>query len=221
MTYCYEYPHPAVTTDIIVFTVRENSLKVLLIKRGAEPYLGSWALPGGFIKMDEDTCECAMRELEEETGLKDVYLEQLYTFSDVNRDPRERIISVAYFTLIPSEALYLKPDTDADEAEWFDMDDLPELAFDHQKILDMAVKRLSAKMTYSTIGLQFMPEKFTLSRLQRVYEATANKPLDKRNFRKWIMSQNLLEETGEKFADGPQRPAMLYKLKYPDTVATF
>jgi 8-oxo-dGTP diphosphatase len=221
MVFSYKHPHPAVTTDIIVFTVRNDKLKILLIKRGAVPFKGSWALPGGFLKMDEDALTCAKRELKEETGLQDVYLEQLYTFSSVDRDPRERVISIAYFTLIPSEALILKADTDADDAEWFDMDDLPDLAFDHHAILEMAAKRLSAKMTYSTIGLQFMPEKFTLSRLQKVYEATANKPLDKRNFRKWIMSLDLLEETGEKFADGPQRPAMLYRFKEPNSVTVF
>ncbi|UTW56332.1 NUDIX domain-containing protein [Kordiimonas sp. SCSIO 12610] len=221
MTYSYEYPHPAVTTDIIVFTVQDDTLKVLLIKRGADPFINKWALPGGFIKMDEDTCDCAKRELEEETGVKDVYLEQLYTFSSVDRDPRERVISVAYFTLIPSEKVTLKPDTDAADAKWFNINELPALAFDHDEILEMAVNRLSAKMTYSTIGLQFMPEKFTLSRLQKVYEATAGKPLDKRNFRKWILSLDLLEETGEKFADGPQRPAMLYRAKDPASYAVF
>jgi 8-oxo-dGTP diphosphatase len=221
MTYCYEYPHPAVTTDIIVFTVQKGQLKILLIKRARDPFKGTWALPGGFMKMDEDACDCALRELEEETGLKDVYLEQLYTFSTVNRDPRERVISIAYFTLTPSEAITLKPDTDAAEAAWFDMQDLPNLAFDHGEILEMATERLSAKMTYSTIGLQFMPAKFTLSNLQNVYQATTNKPLDKRNFRKWILSLNLLEETGEKFSDGPQRPAMLYRLKDPNRVDIF
>ena len=213
MTYSYDYPHPAVTTDIIIFTILDDSLKVLLIRRGADPYIGKWAIPGGFLDMDENLEACALRELEEETGVKDVYLEQLYTFGDVARDPRERVISVAYYTLISVEGQTIEAGDDADETAWFDLGNLPDLAFDHAKILTMASKRLSGKMEYSTIGLQLMPETFSLSKLMRVYELASGKPLDKRNFRKWILSLDLLEETGIKQADGPYRPAMLYRVR--------
>lgn len=218
MTYTYEYPHPAVTTDIVIFTVRDAKLHVLLIKRGMEPFKGSWALPGGFVRMEESLEDCAKRELKEETGLQDVYLEQLYTFGTPDRDPRERVISVSYYTLTPSENLELKAGTDASEAQWFVIDDLPALAFDHASILDTARKRLAAKMEYSTIGLQFMPEEFTLSQLQTVYEQAIGKELDKRNFRKWILSLNLIEETGKKFSRGAHRPAMLYRIIDPSSV---
>ncbi|NVJ96879.1 MAG: NUDIX hydrolase [Alphaproteobacteria bacterium] len=218
MTYTYKYPHPAVTTDIVIFTVREGALNVLLIKRGGDPYVGSWALPGGFVRIDESLDECAKRELAEETGLSDVYLEQLYSFGEPQRDPRERVISVAYYTLTPSENRELKAGTDATEAEWHPVSKLPALAFDHSDIIELAQKRLAAKMEYSTIGLQFMPEEFTLSQLQVVYEQAIGRELDKRNFRKWILSLDLIEETGKKFSKGAHRPAMLYRIIKPGQV---
>lgn len=218
MTYTYEYPHPAVTTDIVIFTVRDAKLNLLLIKRGTTPFKGSWALPGGFVRIQESLDECAKRELKEETGLTDVYLEQLYTFGRPDRDPRERVISVAYYTLTPSENMELQAGTDADEAAWFPIDKLPDLAFDHAEIIKLARSRLSAKMEYSTIGLQFMPEEFTLSQLQTVYEQAISRELDKRNFRKWILSMNLIEETGKKFSKGAHRPAMLFRIIDPKSV---
>ena len=218
MTYTYEYPHPAVTTDIVILTVLDGSLKVLLIKRGMEPFKGQWALPGGFVKIDESVNDCAARELEEEAGISGVYLEQLYTFGSVKRDPRERVISVAYFALIPGENVELKAGTDATEAQWFDVHDLPKLSFDHSEILGVAQQRLAAKMDYSTVGLKLMPEEFTLSHLQDVYEKATDKPRDKRNFRKWIFSLNVIEATGKKFSSGPHRPAMLYRVINPEEV---
>lgn len=218
MTYSYKYPHPAVTTDLVIFTVRDAALNLLLIKRGGEPFKDSWALPGGFVLIDESVDDCAKRELAEEAGLENVYLEQLYTFGAPERDPRERVISVAYYTLTPSEGLELKAGTDATAAEWFPIEKLPELAFDHQDIIKLARERLAAKMEYSTIGLQFMPEEFTLSQLQVVYEQAIGKELDKRNFRKWILSLNLIEETGKKFSKGAHRPAMLYRIINPGKV---
>ena len=218
MTYTYEYPHPAVTTDIVIFTVRDAKLNLLLIKRGMDPFKGSWALPGGFVRMEESLDECAKRELEEETGLSGVYLEQLYTFGRTDRDPRERVISVTYYTLTPSETMELSAGTDAEEAQWFPVDKLPELGFDHQEIIRVAQERLSAKMEYSTIGLQFMPEEFTLSQLQTVYEQAIGRELDKRNFRKWMLSLNLIEETGKKYSRGAHRPAMLYRIIDPTSV---
>lgn len=218
MTYTYEYPHPAVATDVVILTVLDGALKVLLIKRGMDPFKGRWALPGGFVKIDESVDTCAVRELEEEAGIKDVYLEQLYTFGRVDRDPRERVISVAYYALIPGEDVELKAGTDAAEAEWFDVDDLPDLSFDHAEILNMARQRLAAKMDYSTVGLKLMPDEFTLSYLQDVYEKATDKPRDKRNFRKWIFSLDVIEATGKKFSKGPHRPAMLYRVINPTEV---
>lgn len=218
MAYTYEYPHPAVTTDIVIFTIRDEQLKLLLIKRGGAPFKGKWALPGGFVGPEEDLEESAMRELEEETGVSGVYLEQLYTFGKPNRDPRERVITVAYYALIPSERLQLRPATDAEAVGWFAMDDLPLLAFDHKEIVEMAHRRLVAKLDYSTIAFQFMPEKFTLSELQLVYEIILGAPLDKRNFRKWVLALEQIEETGEERREGPHRPAMLYRVKHPGRV---
>ncbi len=216
--YQYEYPHPAVTTDVVIFTVREKKLKLLLVKRAGEPYQGRWALPGGFVRLDEDLEAAARRELEEETGVAGVYLEQLYTFGRVDRDPRERVITVAYYALIPSDKVELKAATDAEAVGWFSLDELPPLAFDHDEIVAMAHSRLSAKLDYSTIAFQFMPEKFTLSELQAVYEIILRQEMDKRNFRKWILALEQIEETDEERRDGQHRPAKLYRVKYPGVV---
>jgi len=208
--YRYDYPHPAVTTDIVIFTLEENELKVLLIERSNEPYKGRWALPGGFVDIDEDLESAALRELREETGVTGIYLEQLYTFGKPNRDPRERVISVAYYALVPIDKLHIKPDSDASKAEWHACSSLPDLAFDHPQIVNLARDRLAAKMDYSTIALHFMPDKFTLSELQRVYETIKGTPLDKRNFRKRVLTFNGINDTGEKRRDGKHRPARLY-----------
>ena len=213
MSYTYEYPHPSVTTDIVIFTVQDAKLEVLLIRRGLEPFKGQWALPGGFLDMDENLNQCARRELKEETGIQNVYLEQLYTFGDVGRDPRERVISIAYYALMPTSGQTIVAGDDAAEVQWFKIDNLPRLAFDHQKIIAMAQERLAAKMEYSTIGLQLMPSEFTLTQLQQVYEATTDNPRDKRNFRKWILSLDMLDETGGMKSDGPHRPAKLYSVR--------
>ena len=217
--YQYDYPHPAVTTDIVIFTIRDRRLKLLLIRRAGEPYRGKWALPGGFVEIDEDLDEAARRELEEETGVTGVYLEQLYTFGRPGRDPRERVITVAYYALIPSEKLRLRAASDAEAVGWFAMDELPELAFDHDEIVDMAHKRLAAKLDYSTIALAFMPEQFTLSELQEVYETILQQKMDKRNFRKWVLGLEQIVETDEERRGGVHRPARLYRVKRPGTVA--
>lgn len=216
--YQYEYPHPAVTTDVVIFTVRDKQLKLLLIMRGGEPYKGKWALPGGFVQLDEDLEAGARRELAEETGISGVYLEQLYTFGAVNRDPRERVITVAYYALIPSDEVVLQAATDAEAVGWFSMDELPELAFDHQQIVDMAHQRLVAKLDYSTIAFQFMPKEFTLSELQAVYEIILRDVMDRRNFRKWILALEQIEETGEERREGAHRPAKLYRVINPGKV---
>ncbi|MCB1772253.1 MAG: NUDIX hydrolase [Gammaproteobacteria bacterium] len=218
-TFSYRYPHPAVTTDVVVFTIRDGRLCTLLVKRANAPYQGSWALPGGFLDIDEDLDACAERELAEETGLTDVYLEQLFTFGRTDRDPRERVISVTYYALVPQHALSTpRAASDAAAVGWFAFEDLPELAFDHAEIIDMAHRRLVAKLDYSTIAFQFMPEAFTLSELQCVYESLLNQPLDKRNFRKRILSLDLIEETGCQRRTGKHRPAREYRVKHPDRV---
>ena len=217
-THCYEYPHPAVTTDVVIFTIREGKLELLLVKRGNAPHRGRWALPGGFVNPGEDLEECALRELEEETGISGVYLEQLYTFGQPQRDPRERVISVAYYALVPSDPIRLRAATDAEAVAWFGYEELPELAFDHREIVVMAHQRLVAKLDYSTIAFQFMPEKFTLGELQTVYEIIRGAPLDKRNFRKRMLALGCVADAGEVRREGSRRPAKLYRAKFPGRV---
>ncbi|MDP3026902.1 MAG: NUDIX domain-containing protein [Nanoarchaeota archaeon] len=215
-----KYEKPSVTADIIIFTIQNQKLKVLLIKRGVEPFKNMFAIPGGFVKMNENLEQAAKRELEEETGVKEVYLEQLYTFGEVNRDPRGRVITVAYFALInPEKAKQeLEATTDASAAEWFDVSGLPQLAFDHKKILDYAIKRVKWKFEYTTIAFSMLPKHFTLTQLQKVYETVFEKKFDKRNFRKKILSLNILESTEEKEKDVSYRPPELYSLKKSITI---
>jgi len=211
--FSYEYPHPAVTTDIVVFTIRDEQLKLLLIKRKLVPFKGQWALPGGFVTLNEDIEQCAKRELVEETGVKNVYLEQLRTYGDPQRDPRERVITIAYFALIASEKIRIQADTDAAAVNWFDTGDLPKLAFDHATIVNDALQRLQKKLDYSAIAFQFLSEEFTLSELQKIYEIIRGGEIDKRNFRKWALSLEDIEETGEMNNAGAHRPAKLYRLR--------
>ncbi len=207
-----KFEKPAVTTDIIVFTIKNNDLKVLLIKRGITPFKDKWAIPGGFVKLEESLEQAAKRELEEETGVKDVYLEQLYTFGDLKRDPRGRVITVSYFALINADKVRLSPSTDASEAKWFSVSDLPSLAFDHRKILDYSLKRLRWKFEYTTVAFSMLPEKFTLAELQKIYEIVFKKKFDKRNFRKKLFSLHILKE--EEIREGvSHRPPQLYSLK--------
>ncbi len=216
--YSYDYPHPAVTTDVVIFSIRDNQLKLLLIKRGGNPYQGKWALPGGFVNPDESLDDGARRELREETGLSGVFLEQLYTFGNPERDPRERVITVAYYALISSDQISLCAATDAEAVGWFAMDEFSELAFDHEKIVAMAHERLAAKLDYSTLAFQFMPSEFTLTALQSVYEIILQEEIDKRNFRKWVLALEKIEETGEQSREGAHRPAKLYRQIKPGKV---
>lgn len=216
--YQYQYPHPAVSTDIVIFTIQEQELKVLLIRRLSEPFQNGWALPGGFVEIDEDLDQAALRELQEETGISGVYLEQLYTFGKPDRDPRERVITISYYSLVPIDRLTVGAASDARELGWYDIEALPELAFDHKQIIAKAKQRLTAKLDYSTIALQFMPGKFTLSELQRVYEIIHGESLDKRNFRKRVMAFGCIDDTGEVRRNGSHRPARLYTLKSPGQV---
>ena len=212
MPYTYDYPHPALTVDCVVFGYAiGTSLKVLLIKRNLAPYEGMWSLPGGFVNMQESVDAAAIRELSEETGVSDVFLEQLYTFGAPDRDPRERVVSVAYYALINLRKQSLQAATDASDAMWFELSDLPTLGFDHQEILDCAIARLRSKIRYEPIGFELLPSTFTLSQLQHLYEQVLERELDKRNFRKKLLKMNLLIDTGEKEVGVSHRAAKLYR----------
>lgn len=169
--YSYEYPHPAVTTDVVVFSIREGELAVLLIERGAEPERGRWAIPGGFIDIDEDLEAAARRELREETGVDARDLEQLHAFGQPDRDPRERVITVAYITILRMDEVSVRAASDAAEAAWFPMRDLPELAFDHREILALAHERLCTRMADPATVRRFLPDVFTTAQLEAVREA--------------------------------------------------
>lgn len=205
------YERPSVTVDVVILTVRDGRLEVLLIKRKRWPFEGMWAIPGGFVNPDESLEDAAKRELEEETGVRDVYLEQLYTFGDPGRDPRTRVITVVYYALIRTDRLHIRAADDAADAGWFSLYDLPTLAFDHRKILEYTLQRLRGKLEYTTIGFQLLAEEFTLSELQEVYEAILNRPLDKRNFRKKVLQTGILEPTADTKREGQHRPARLYR----------
>jgi 8-oxo-dGTP diphosphatase len=198
------------TVDIVIFTIEQGALKVLLVKRGIEPFAGQYAIPGGFVLENESLDQAAMRELREETGVAEVYLEQLYSFGDPKRDPRGRVITVAYYALISAEHSQLRAGSDAAAAAWFAVDAVPDLAFDHPKILEYAVERLRNKLEYTTVGFQLLPEKFSLSELQEVYEAILGKKLDKRNFRRKLALLKILKPTSEYRRDG-RKPARLYR----------
>jgi len=199
-----------VTVDIVIFTVREGSLQVLLVKRGVPPFEGQYAIPGGFLREGESLEEAALRELYEEAGVRNLFLEQLYTFGGPKRDPRGRVVTVAYYALIASDKLSLTAGADAAEAQWFPANDLPPLAFDHKHILDYAVERLKNKLEYTTVGFQLLPEKFTLGELQAVYEAILGKQLDKRNFRRKIALLGILKPLREWQHTG-RKPAQLFR----------
>lgn len=211
MAYSYEYPHPAVTVDVAVFTVDNGALEVLLIKRGEWPHTGKWALPGGFVEIDESLKRAAWRELREETGVHAGYLEQLGAFGHPDRDPRERVITVVYIALVPLDRLRFEAGSDAADAQLFAVDELPELAFDHAKILRRARARLRDKLDIADIVRQLMPGRFTLSELQRTHETISGTESDKRNFRKKLKTLEIVEPTGENRQGGPHRPARLYR----------
>ncbi|WP_420629276.1 NUDIX hydrolase [Candidatus Leptofilum sp.] len=213
-----QFERPSVTVDVVIFSLDKNELKVLLIKRLAPPFANMWAIPGSFVQIDESLEEAAVRALADETGVEDVYTEQLYTFGNPGRDPRTRVITVAYFALVPHDAIHHKAGRDASETGWFAISQLPSLAFDHAEIIEYAHTRLRYKLEYSSVGFQLLPDVFTLSELQKAYEIILEEPLDKRNFRRKILSAEILEETGEKKKEGEGRPAMLYRYR-EDAVA--
>ena len=207
----YPYPRAALTVDCVVFGFDEGALKILLIRRGIEPFKNRWALPGGFVHPDETLDAAARRELQEETGLRDVYQEQLYTFGEIERDPRERVISVAYFALVRRADHLPAAATDAAEAAWFEVENVPALSFDHAVILKMALERLRGKIRWQPVGFELMPKKFTLSQFQALYEAILGRELDKRNFRKKLLTLDLLLALEETTTAGSRRPAQLFR----------
>jgi 8-oxo-dGTP diphosphatase len=206
--YTYKYPHPAVATDCVIFGFDGIKLHVLLIERGAEPYKGMWAFPGGFLQMEEDAEQGALRELKEETDLTAQYIEQFYTFSDPHRDPRERIISIAYYALVKIQEV--KGGDDAAKAQWFAIDEIPRLAFDHDRILRKAMVKLRERIHFQPIGFELLPEKFTLKELQMLYEAILGVQFDRRNFAKKMLHFELLNQLDETVWPTPKREAFLY-----------
>lgn len=209
--FTYRYARPALAVDCVVFGLDEYDLKVLLIRRGMDPFLGRWALPGGFVHMDETLEEAARRELKEEAGIDRALLEQFHAFSGLDRDPRERVVSVAYYALVKLSEHAVKAATDAREAAWFGVDDLPSLAFDHDTVVEMAVGKLRSKVKQTPIGIELLPKKFTLTQLQKVYEKVLDQELDKRNFRKKVLATGLLIETEEVEQDVAHRAARLFR----------
>ncbi len=208
--------YPAISVDVIIFTLRENDLQVLLVQRKHPPFEGRWAIPGGFVGAKESLEAAARRELKEETGVRDVYLEQLYTFGDLKRDPRGRVITVAYFALVPSP-LAVEAGSDASDARWWSVYQLPRLAFDHNSILKYALQRLRYKLEYTAAGFQLLQDNFTLTGIQQAYEIILGEPLDKRNFRRRILEGDIIEATGE-MTVSRGRPAKLYRFR-EDAVA--
>ena len=199
------------SVDAVVFGYENGNISVLLIKRKYAPYKGKWAIPGGFVLNNESLEEAVERELHEETGIKINYLEQLYTFGNPSRDPRGRVVSIAYFGLVRPNAFQIFASTDAEQVQWFDIKELPELSFDHREILDIAIKRLQGKITYEPIGFELLDKKFPFSDLEKLYTTLLGREIDRRNFRKKIISLNVLDELDEKISKGSGRPAILFK----------
>lgn len=209
-----QYERPSVTVDIVILTLRQGELQVLLIQRKHWPYAGAWAIPGGFVKMDESLETAARRELAEETGIDDpgIHLQQLHTFGDPGRDPRMRVISVAHLALVRGGQLALHPGSDAADAGWFPAYDPPPLAFDHDQILSCAIQRLRCQIEATAAIFRLLPETFTLTELQSAYEHVLREELDKRNFRRKMLSSGMLEET-QQLRSGDHRPAKLYRFQ--------
>lgn len=217
--YKYRYPRPEVTADSVLFAFDGKRMKVLLIERAIDPYRGNWALPGGFLKMEDDLLgprdhsakDCALRELQEETGVKDIEVRQLQAFSEDNRDPRDWTVTVVHYAIVRLEDMPpLQADDDAAHAMWFNMDDLPDMAFDHRKIVNQAIKEIQQRAQYYPIGRDLLPEKFTLSELRALYEAILLKPLDEQKFRRRITSFGHLKPLKERGLNIFKRPARLF-----------
>ena len=201
-----------VTTDVVIFTIKDGKLKVLLVKRAHEPFKGKWAIPGGFIRISETIDAAALRILKEKTNVQNIYLEQLYTFGDPLRHPTARVITCAYFALIRSDDIVLsfEDNSEITEVEWHPVYELPPLAFDHKEIIEYSLKRVRERLEFCPIAFQLLPEKFTLTELQKSYELILEKKLDKRNFRKKFLALSILKELDECTKSGSKRPARLY-----------
>lgn len=206
-----EWPRIDLTVDAVVFGYDPNDgISVLLIKRKYEPFKDHWAIPGGFVEKGESLEHAVQRELEEETGVVVNYLEQLYTFGDPDRDPRKRVVTVAFYGLVKPETFTLHAADDATDVEWFNVNQLPELAFDHAKILDMALFRLRNKISYEPVGFELLDEKFPFSELHKLYETLYGTAIDRRNFKKKFLKLGILKEHNEKSSNGQGRPGALY-----------
>ncbi len=212
-THCYDHARPALTADCVVFglDLAAARLRVLLIQRGSEPFAGRWAMPGGFVDEGECPHQAAVRELREETGLHDLFLEQLYTFGRPDRDPRGWVVSVASYALVRLDEQQPKASSDAVAVDWFDAYEPPPLAFDHDEVLSVALERLRGKIRYQPIGFRLLPPRFTLSQAQRLYEIVLQRPLDKRNFRKKLLAMGILEPLREHERAVRHRAARLYR----------
>lgn len=211
MAYTYDYPRPALTVDNLIFSFEDKQLRILLIQRARPPFKGEWALPGGFVEINESLEDAARRELREETGVTKAFIKQLQTFGNVDRDPRGRVISVAYYALVKPDVVDVKAATDANAVAWFSVYELPELAFDHVEMIEFALNRLREEFKFKPVGFELLPETFTLTELQRLYEAVIEKELDKRNFRKKILNLNVLDPAEEADQRVSKRMATLYK----------
>lgn len=194
----HKFPKPSVTVDSVVFGYDGEAISLLLLNRKEEPYKGMWTLPGGFLFMDETAEECARRVLITKTGLGNVFLEQLYSFTDVDRDPRGRVLSIAYYALVNPKHYQLIAGSAANDVAWFPISKLPKTGFDHRTIIKTALERLKAKVTYQPTGFELLERKFTLTELQFLYECILQRPIDKRNFRKRMLESSLVKPTGEK-----------------------
>lgn len=208
-TYTYDYPRPAVTTDCVIFGYDGKELKVLLIERGIEPFKGCWAFPGGFLNMDEDALAGARRELKEETGLENAFIEQFHTFSEPGRDPRGRVITIAHYALVKIQEV--EGGDDAAQARWFPIGEVPPVAFDHDRILRMAMSRLKERIHFEPVGFELLPDVFTMPQLQNLYEAILEVHFDRRNFASKMLKLGILEDTGDRPAGASSRIPVSYR----------
>jgi 8-oxo-dGTP diphosphatase len=214
MAYTYKHPRPSVTVENLILSFENKDLKLLLFQRDHETFLGEWALPGGYVEINESLEQAAYRHLRLQTGLVDAYIEQFHTFGEVDRDPRGRTISITYYALVNSDDMQLVPPDDDTMADWFSVYDLPELAFDHLEIVEYAMERLREKLKYEPIGFNLLPRDFTLSDLQVLVETITEQELDKRNFRKKILNLDILEQSAVKKTKNNKTLATLYRFNY-------
>lgn len=217
MSHSYEYPRPALTADAVVFSIVDHRLHLLLIERRGEPFKGRWALPGGFCDENEPSAEAVRRELEEEAGVRGVWLEQLRTFDAPGRDPRGWTVTVAHIALIDGSQATIAAADDAAAVRWWPVDDLPALAFDHLEIVRYALRWLRDNLRWGTIGAQLLPPRFTMAALQQVHEAVFGDALDKRNFHKHMLEGGAIRDTGATLLTGKRGPQpRLYEFVDPD-----